>query len=128
MDSAGYDDLEFEVGSEVRGVGMWVGIDAGRDILCDIRRSFVDSTPPKVAKMGAPRSETAEKNSGHSFPVPHSDFEIGSVDVVSESTKDGDEALRFLKNQHNVGRMTAENERKLVKKIDWMIMPLMWCC
>ncbi|KAF2448067.1 MFS general substrate transporter [Karstenula rhodostoma CBS 690.94] len=51
-----------------------------------------------------------------------------NVDIVEESPKEGDEALRFLKSQHDVGRMTAEDEKKLVKKIDWMIMPLMWCC
>lgn len=66
-----------------------------------------------------------DSKSEESSPEPQSDVEIGSVGIVS---KDGDEALRFLKNQHAVGEMTAEEERKLVRKIDWMIMPLMWSC
>jgi hypothetical protein len=68
-----------------------------------------------------------DSKSGDSSPVPHSDIEVGSVGVV-EDVKDIDEALRFLKNQHDVGPMTEEDERKLVRKIDWMIMPLMWAC
>jgi hypothetical protein len=60
-------------------------------------------------------------------PAPHSDVEIGSTAVIQEA-KGGDEALRFLKNQHVVGELTAEEEKKLVRKIDWMIMPLMWTC
>lgn len=69
-----------------------------------------------------------ESKSGDSFPSPHSDVEIGSVANIEETSHDGDEALRFLKNQHAVGAMTIEDEKKLVRKIDWMIMPLMWCC
>jgi len=69
-----------------------------------------------------------DTKSSESSPVLHPDVEVGSVGVVEEVSKDGDEALRFLKNQHAVGEMTAEDEKKLVKKIDWMIMPLMWSC
>lgn len=69
-----------------------------------------------------------DSKSGDSSPVPQSDIEVGSVGVVDDTSKDGDEALRFLKNQHAVGEMTEEDERKLVRKIDWMIMPLMWSC
>jgi hypothetical protein len=79
--------------------------------------------------MSAPEKETIrDEKSGHSSPGPHSDIEIGSVVIADEPSKDGDEALRFLKNQHDVGELTAEDEKKLVRKIDWMIMPLMWCC
>jgi hypothetical protein len=69
-----------------------------------------------------------DSKSGDSSPVPQSDLEIGSVAVVDERSKDGDEALRFLKNQHDVGEMTVEEEKKLLRKIDWMVMPLMWAC
>lgn len=60
-------------------------------------------------------------------PSSHADVEIGSVAYV-EPSKNGDEALQFLKNNHNVGAFTAEEEKRLVRKIDWMIMPLMWSC
>jgi hypothetical protein len=66
--------------------------------------------------------------SGESSPSPHLDVEVGSVAVVGNQANDGDEALRFLKTQHDVGEMTVEEERKLVRRIDWMIMPLMWSC
>jgi hypothetical protein len=69
-----------------------------------------------------------DSKSGDSASPPHSDLEVGSVAVLDETSKDGDEALRFLKSQHAVGEMTAEEEKKLVRKIDWMIMPLMWSC
>jgi hypothetical protein len=74
-----------------------------------------------------------EKRASHDFkdgnspPTPSSDIEVGSV-AIAEDSKGGDEALRFLKNQHAVGELTAEEEKKLVSKIDWMIMPLMWTC
>lgn len=57
-----------------------------------------------------------------------SDIEIGSVAVVEKPTQNGDEALQFLKNQHDVGELTPEEEKRLLRKIDWMIMPLMWSC
>ena len=64
---------------------------------------------------------------GDSSPHSASDIEIGTV-AIAEEAKGGDEALRFLKAQHAVGELTAEEEKKLVRKIDWMIMPLMWAC
>ncbi|EAT84035.2 hypothetical protein SNOG_08867 [Parastagonospora nodorum SN15] len=73
------------------------------------------------------KQATRDSKSGDLSPIPDSDVEVGSVGAVDE-TPDGDEALRFLKNQHAVGEMTAEEERSLVRKIDWMIMPLMWAC
>lgn len=75
-----------------------------------------------------PATIDPEKKSGTSSPHPHSDIEVGSVGIVEDPSHDGDEALRFLKNQHDVGELTAEEEKKLVRKIDWMIMPLMWSC
>jgi hypothetical protein len=69
-----------------------------------------------------------DSKSGDSPSPPRSDLEVGSVAVLEETSKDGDEALRFLKSQHAVGEMTEEEEKKLIRKIDWMIMPLMWSC
>jgi hypothetical protein len=69
-----------------------------------------------------------DSKSGDSSPIPHSDIEAGSVVNVEEPSKGGDEALRFLRSQHAVGELTAAEEKKLVRKIDWMIMPLMWGC
>lgn len=69
-----------------------------------------------------------ESKHSDSLATPTSDVEVGSIAVVEEPLKNGDEALRFLKNQHDVGSMTAEDEKRLLRKIDWMIMPLMWGC
>ncbi|KAF2678552.1 MFS general substrate transporter [Lentithecium fluviatile CBS 122367] len=69
-----------------------------------------------------------DSKSRDSSPLPDSDVETGHVAIVDEPYKDGDEALHFLKNQHNVGALAPEDEKKLVCKIDWMIMPLMWGC
>jgi hypothetical protein len=69
-----------------------------------------------------------DAKSEDSFPSPESDVETGHVSVIEQRSKDGDEALHFLKNQHDVGVLTPEEETKLVRKIDWMIMPLMWGC
>jgi hypothetical protein len=41
--------------------------------------------------------------------------------------RDGDAALAFL-NREEIIEFTPEQERKLVRKIDWMIVPLMWSC
>jgi len=79
--------------------------------------------------MKIPEIDTVrDSKSGKSSPSPHTDVEIGSVAFVEEISKDGDEALRFLRNQHEVGELTLEDEKRLVRKIDWMIMPLMWSC
>jgi hypothetical protein len=79
--------------------------------------------------MSLPEKQTIrDSKSGDSSPSPQSDIEIGSVAVVEEVPKDGDEALRFLKSHHAVGELTIEDEKKLLRKIDWMVMPLMWSC
>ncbi|KAF1945047.1 MFS general substrate transporter [Clathrospora elynae] len=80
--------------------------------------------------MTIPEKELGRASkSGDSSPSPHPDVETGSVAFIDDGTsKNGDEALRFLKNAHHVGELTPEGEKKLVRKIDWMIMPLMWCC
>jgi hypothetical protein len=80
-----------------------------------------------TGKMSIPEKEMVrESKSGNASPSPaHSDIEIG---IVEDTSTNGDEALKFLKTVHDVGILTAEGERRLVRKIDWMIMPLMWCC
>lgn len=47
-------------------------------------------------------------------------------ETVDTTTKihNGDAALQFLNNSV-VAEMTPEDEKKLVRKIDWMIIPLM---
>jgi hypothetical protein len=74
------------------------------------------------------KNTARDSKSRGSSPVLQPDLEIGSVAVADDVSRDGDEALRFLKNQHNVGAMTVNDEKKLLRKIDWMIMPLMWSC
>ena len=64
---------------------------------------------------------------GDSIESPDADVGIGSIAAEKPSTN-GDEALDFLKNQHDVGELTSEGERRLLRKIDWMIMPVMWSC
>ena len=79
--------------------------------------------------MSIQEKETIEgSKSRDSTPPSHPDLEIGNVEVAGVQIKDGDEALGFLKNQHDVVELTADEKKKLVRKIDWMIMPLMWCC
>ncbi|KAK4938974.1 hypothetical protein LTR28_009472, partial [Elasticomyces elasticus] len=50
--------------------------------------------------------------------------EVGEVSEID----DGDAALQFLRRASKVAEMTRADEKKLVRKIDLMIMPLMWCC
>jgi len=69
-----------------------------------------------------------DTKSGESSPAAQSDIEAGSIVNLGEPNQGGDAALRFLKSQHAVGALTAAEEKKLVRKIDWMIMPLMWSC
>lgn len=42
--------------------------------------------------------------------------------------KDGDEALKFLAAESIAGELSDIDEKALVRKIDLMILPLMWCC
>ncbi|USW48981.1 Putative major facilitator superfamily, MFS transporter superfamily [Septoria linicola] len=58
--------------------------------------------------------------------LDHELLEAGQVtDIGGRNT---DAALDFLRNEGNVRNMTMDDERRLVRKIDWMIMPLMWTC
>jgi sugar phosphate permease len=50
-----------------------------------------------------------------------------SLEANIDIPKDGDAALAFLRSEAIV-EFTPEQEKKLVRKIDWMIVPLMWFC
>jgi hypothetical protein len=94
-----------------------------------LRQPIVHPSVHLFTKMRISEKDLAQDSkSRDSEPSPHSDVEIGSVAYVNETSKNGDEALRFLKDQHDVGEMTPEDEQRLLRKIDWMIMPLMWSC
>ena len=41
---------------------------------------------------------------------------------------DGDKALEFLRSEAEVGEGQAISEKRLVRKIDWQIVPLMFGC
>jgi hypothetical protein len=56
--------------------------------------------------------------------TPIQDTEAGIVKDV----KNADAALDFLRHQGEAREMTAEDEKRLVRKIDYMIMPLMFGC
>lgn len=49
-------------------------------------------------------------------------------EITDLSPRNADEALTFLQHEGTVRAMTEEDEKKLRRKIDWMIMPLMFCC
>lgn len=42
--------------------------------------------------------------------------------------RDGDAALKFLKTEAEVGEADTVDDKKLLKKIDRTIVPLMFCC
>ena len=50
--------------------------------------------------------------------------EVGIVKDV----KNADAALDFLRHEGDARVMTKQDEKKLVRKIDFMVMPLMFCC
>lgn len=47
---------------------------------------------------------------------------------VVKDIRNVDAALNFLHAEGEMREMTPEDEKRLVRKIDWMIVPLMWCC
>jgi hypothetical protein len=47
---------------------------------------------------------------------------------LSEKIRDGDEALDFLRKEEVGDEATLVDEKKLVRKIDVMIVPLMFFC
>lgn len=70
-------------------------------------------------------SEKEKDIEASATPRNHSEVpEIGEVKDVQNA----DAALDFLRQEGDVRPMTVEDEKRLRRKIDWMIMPLMWCC
>jgi sugar phosphate permease len=52
-----------------------------------------------------------------------------SIEAGISVPKYGDAALVFLRDEDtHIVEFTAEQEKALVRKIDWRIVPLMWCC
>jgi len=58
-----------------------------------------------------------------------------SVDMQQEeafpeksNVRDGDEALDFLRREEIGGEMNEVDQKKLVRKIDFMVVPLMFLC
>lgn len=49
-------------------------------------------------------------------------------DIIGEvrDVKKADAALDFLRSEGNVRPMLPEDEKKLLRKIDWMVMPLVY--
>ena len=54
---------------------------------------------------------------------------MGQIDIEErkESLVHADAALEYLDHE-DTAPMTTIDEKNLVRKIDWMIIPLMWCC
>lgn len=50
----------------------------------------------------------------------------GSVNEKFIAAKDVDEALQFLHANAATAQLTDIDEKKLMRKVDWMIMPLMF--
>lgn len=51
-----------------------------------------------------------------------------SGQVTDVYSRNADDALDFLRHEGTMREMTAADEKTLRRKIDWMIMPLMWSC
>lgn len=46
----------------------------------------------------------------------------------SFAAEDVDEALKFLNSDHGTANFEEVDEKALLRKIDWMLMPLMFLC
>lgn len=73
-------------------------------------------------------SSLKEKDVEASASPAESETRHGEIRDIS--TKNADDALDFLQHEGTtaVRAMTAQDEKTLRRKIDWMIMPLMWSC
>lgn len=64
--------------------------------------------------------------------APHDEVYRSSIqteeNIEKPVFKDGDKALDFLRTEAEIGEGEDIDERRLVRKIDWMIVPLMFCC
>ncbi|KAK5129916.1 hypothetical protein LTR08_002717 [Meristemomyces frigidus] len=59
-----------------------------------------------------------------STTVSDPDHIVGEIKDI----RNADPAIDFLRHEGSVREMTAEDEKRLRRKTDWMIAPLMWCC
>jgi hypothetical protein len=50
--------------------------------------------------------------------------EVGDVENPVTLIAGADEALRFLRREEEHGTLVEINEKKLLRKIDWMVMPV----
>lgn len=71
----------------------------------------------------ADEKKSIERSPTHEASI--NDVELGESKTLEH---DADKALVFLKTASESGSLTPELERKLVRKIDWQIVPLMWGC
>lgn len=74
----------------------------------------------KMVNQVANKEKALHNPNGEGKP----DYEVGEVRDVQNA----DAALEVLRHEPGAGPMTADDEKRLVRKIDWMIMPLMWLC
>lgn len=54
----------------------------------------------------------------------HMDDEPGSVDHKVGSVKDADQAAQFLAETQHYPPLSAAEEKKLVRKVDWIMIPM----
>lgn len=59
--------------------------------------------------------------------IPSEEPNAGEPAIV-KNVQNADAALAFLRNEGDAREMTREDERRLIRKIDFMVVPLMWCC
>jgi hypothetical protein len=70
-----------------------------------------------------------EKDIEATASTPSSDHDHGVGEVKDiKIDKNQDAALEFLRGGADVRPMTAADEKTLLRKIDWRIMPLMFGC
>lgn len=78
-----------------------------------------------------PSSEKGDpdKHDLEATTVPSHDGSDDPKAGTVQDTSNADAALAFLRNASTTVRpMSAADEKRLVRKVDWMIMPIMFCC
>lgn len=60
-------------------------------------------------------------------PPPHTDEKVGSIQILKHADRnDADEAFKVLEGENGETiELTPEDERRLLRKIDWHLMPLL---
>jgi hypothetical protein len=72
--------------------------------------------------------EEAMKDDIETQQAPAAVVAIGDVDEKNLDYRDVDAALGFLRAHASTTEVANINEKKLMRKVDWMIMPLMFAC